>query len=162
MQGDLAANSKLHRIFSMIGNKESKIIPNEYILTNLFNIYNMRMFNGVLATPTFQITNSKYQLGTFRYSYIGQTDNTIIIEISGMYKYTKYQLLSVLVHEMIHYYMSAVKYANTVNHGYDFLYMANQLNKSYEFHITPTIDLTDFEKIEGKSIMSRLFDWLFC
>lgn len=39
--------------------------------------------------------------------------------------------------------------------------MADKLNESNDFHITPTIDLTDYERIKIKSSMNKLCDWLF-
>lgn len=87
---------------------EERITPNANILENLFNLYNMQLFDFLLETPTFIINNSKTIIGNFRYEYIGQNDNSIVIEISGRYRYTMYQLLSILIHEMLHYYFSAV------------------------------------------------------
>ena len=73
---------------------EERITPNANILENLFNLYNMQLFDFSLETPTFIINNSKTIIGNFRYEYIGQNDNSIVIEISGRYRYTMYQLLS--------------------------------------------------------------------
>ena len=140
---------------------EKRITPNANILENLFNLYNMQLFNFSLETPTFIINNSKTIIGNFRYEYIGQNDNSIVIEISGRYRYTMYQLLSILIHEMLHYYLSAVYHLNTTNHDKIFMDMADKLNESNDFHITPTIDLTDYERIKSKSSMNKLCDWLF-
>lgn len=140
---------------------EERITPNANILENLFNLYNMQLFDFSLETPTFIINNSKTIIGNFRYEYIGQNDNSIVIEISGRYRYTMYQLLSILIHEMLHYYLSAVYHLNTANHDKIFMDMADKLNESNDFHITPTIDLTDYERIKTKSSMNKLCDWLF-
>ena len=91
---------------------EERITPNANILENLFNLYNMQLFDFSLETPTFIINNSKTIIGNFRYEYIGQNDNSIVIEICGRYRYTMYQLLSILIHEMLHYYLSAVYHLN--------------------------------------------------
>lgn len=140
---------------------EERITPNANILENLFNLYNMQLFDFSLETPTFIINNSKTIIGNFRYEYIGQNNNSIVIEISGRYKYTMYQLLSILIHEMLHYYLSAVYHLNTANHDKIFMDMADKLNESNDFHITPTIDQTDYERIKSKSSMNKLCDWLF-
>lgn len=66
-----------------------------------------------------------------------------------------YQLLSILIHEMLHYYLSAVYHLNTANHDKIFMDMADKLNESNDFHITPTIDLTDYERIKTKSSMNN-------
>lgn len=140
---------------------EHKITPNVYILENLFKNYNKRLFNNSLAMPTFKISNSKTIIGNFIYDYIGQNDNSIIIEISGRYKYTTYQLLSILVHEMIHYYMSAVEGINTENHGADFIRMADMVNENGNFHVTPLIDLSAYEAAQDNSSIGKICNWLF-
>lgn len=141
---------------------EERITPNVNILENLFNLYNMKLFDFSLETPTFIINNSKIVIGDFRYDYIGQNDHSVIIEVSGKYKYTMYQLSSILVHEMIHYYLSVRYHLNTANHGSSFINMAEKLNsENDDFNITPLIDLRDYEPIEKKSILSKVCSWLF-
>lgn len=141
---------------------EERITPNVNILENLFNLYNMQLFDFSLETPTFIINNSKIVIGDFRYDYIGQNDHSVIIEVSGKYKYTMYQLSSILVHEMIHYYLSVRYHLNTANHGSSFINMAEKLNsENDDFNITPLIDLRDYEPIEEKSILSKVCSWLF-
>ncbi len=141
---------------------EERITPNVNILENLFNLYNMKLFDFSLETPTFIINNSKTVIGDFRYDYIGQNDHSVIIEVSGKYKYTMYQLSSILVHEMIHYYLSVRYHLNTANHGSSFINMAEKLNsENDDFNITPLIDLRDYEPIEKKSILSKVCSWLF-
>ena len=141
---------------------EERITPNVNILENLFNLYNMKLFDFSLETPTFIINNSKIVIGDFRYDYIGQNDHSVIIEVSGKYKYTMYQLSSILVHEMLHYYLSVRYHINTANHGSSFINMAEKLNsENDDFNITPLIDLRDYEPIEKKSILSKVCSWLF-
>ena len=141
---------------------EERITPNVNILENLFNLYNMKLFDFSLETPTFIINNSKTVIGDFRYDYIGQNDHSVIIEVSGKYKYTMYQLSSILVQEMIHYYLSVRYHLNTANHGSSFINMAEKLNsENDDFNITPLIDLRDYEPIEKKSILSKVCSWLF-
>ena len=141
---------------------EERITPNANILENLFNFYNMQLFDYSLETPTFMVNNSKTVIGNFRYDYIGQNDHSIIIEVSGKYRYTMYQLSSILVHEMLHYYLSAIYNLNTANHDYNFIAMAEKLNsENDDFNITPLIDLRDYEPIEEKSTLSKVCSWLF-
>lgn len=141
---------------------EKRITPNANILENLFNFYNMQLFDYSLETPTFMVNNSKTVIGNFRYDYIGQNDHSIIIEVSGKYKYTMYQLSSILVHEMLHYYLSAIYHLNTANHDCNFINMAEKLNsENDDFNITPLIDLRDYEPIEEKSTFSKVCNWLF-
>ena len=141
---------------------EERITPNANILENLFNFYNMQLFDYSLETPTFMVNNSKTVIGNFRYDYIGQNDHSIIIEVSGKYRYTMYQLSSILVHEMLHYYLSAIYHLNTANHDCNFINMAEKLNsENDDFNITPLIDLRDYEQIEKKSTLSKVCSWLF-
>ena len=141
---------------------EERITPNANILENLFNFYNMQLFDYSLETPTFMVNNSKTVIGNFRYDYIGQNDHSIIIEVSGKYRYTMYQLSSILVHEMLHYYLSAIYHLNTANHDCNFITMAEKLNsENDDFNITPLIDLRDYEPIEEKSTLSKVCSWLF-
>ena len=137
-------------------------MPNVNILENLFNFYNMQLFDYSLETPTFMVNNSKTVIGNFRYDYIGQNDHSIIIEVSGKYRYTMYQLSSILVHEMLHYYLSAIYHLNTTNHDKNFMNMAEKLNsENDDFKITPLIDLRDCEPIDEKSTFSKVCSWLF-
>ena len=139
-----------------------RITPNVNILENLFNFYNMKLFDYSLETPTFMINNSKTTIGSFTYDYIGQNDHSVIIEVSGKYRYTMYQLSSILVHEMLHYYLSAIYHLNTENHDSSFINMAEKLNsENDDFKITPLIDLMDCEPIEEKSTFSKVCSWLF-
>ena len=139
-----------------------RITPNVNILENLFNFYNMKLFDYSLETPTFMINNSKTTIGSFTYDYIGQNDHSAIIEVSGKYRYTMYQLSSILVHEMLHYYLSAIYHLNTANHDSSFINMADKLNsENDDFKITPLIDLRDCEPIEEKSTFSKVCSWLF-
>lgn len=141
---------------------EKRIIPNANILEGLFDFYNMQLFDYSLETPTFMVNNSKTVIGNFRYDYIGQNDHSIIIEVSGKYRYTMYQLSSILVHEMLHYYLSAIYHLNTANHDCNFITMAEKLNsENDDFNITPLIDLRDYEPIEEKSTLSKVCSWLF-
>ena len=141
---------------------EERITPNANILENLFNFYNMQLFDYSLEIPTFMVNNSKTVIGNFRYDYIGQNDHSIIIEVSGKYRYTMYQLSSILVHEMLHYYLSAIYHLNTANHDCNFINMAEKLNsENDDFNITPLIDLRDYEQIEEKSTLSKVCSWLF-
>ena len=141
---------------------ERRITPNANILENLFNFYNMQLFDYSLETPTFMVNNSKTVIGNFRYDYIGQNDHSVIIEVSGKYRYTMYQLSSILVHEMLHYYLSAIYHLNTANHDSSFINMAEKLNsENDDFKITPLIDLRDCEPIEEKSTFSKVCSWLF-
>lgn len=141
---------------------EKRITPNANILEGLFDFYNMQLFDFSLETPTFMVNNSKTVIGNFRYDYIGQNDHSIIIEVSGKYRYTMYQLSSILVHEMLHYYLSAIYHLNTANHDYNFINMAEKLNsENDDFNITPLIDLRDYEPIEEKSTFSKVCSWLF-
>ena len=141
---------------------EKRITPNVNILECLFDFYNMQLFDFSLETPTFMINNSKTIIGSFRYDYIGQNNHSIIIEVSGKYKYTMYQLSSILVHEMLHYYLSAIYHLNTENHDSSFINMAEKLNsENDDFNITPLIDLRDYEPIEEKSTLNKVCSWLF-
>ena len=65
-----------------------------------------------------------------------------------------YQLLSILIHEMIHYNLS-VHGINSFNHGKEFMEIANVLNMTNEFHITKKIDISEYERVEKKSILEK-------
>lgn len=124
------------------------------LLRELFAEYNTKFFCDELAMPRFKITNSIFYVGKFKYDYIGQNDSNITIEINGRYNYTMYQLLSVLIHEMIHYHLS-VNGINSSNHGKEFMEVANTLNLTDEFHVTKKIDLSNYEEIERKGLIDK-------
>lgn len=138
-------------------NNNYKVKLSIELLRMLFSTYNSQFFDNELAMPRFKITNSLFRVGNFKYDYIGQNDSKITIEISGRYNYTMYQLLSILIHEMIHYHLS-VNGINSSNHGKEFMEIAETLNLTDEFSVTRKIDLTDYEKANKKGTISKIMD----
>ena len=140
---------------------QERLIPTIYMLEKLFAEYNSKLFGNELSMPRFELSHSKRELGRFTCNVTGRNHygGDEIIMISTRYRYTRYQLLSVLVHEMVHYYL-ATKGISPAKHGKDFKQMAAKLNQCGEFVISKNIDTTDYEVVDV-SIWQKLSWTLF-
>ena len=128
-------------------------------LACLFRDYNIKYFGGVLPTPYFRIMHEVDLLGYFTYSPYSVPGTTEVIDISDFYDYDIDQLRDILVHEMIHYYLTYTGVEVYPSHGPAFLNMAQRLNLAYGMNITPIIDLTKMTPRSDAPFLKRLYYW---
>jgi hypothetical protein len=126
----------------------------------LFNEYNGAYFGNILPMPSFRIMHSVDTLGYFSYIPGSVPGTTEIIEMSDFYDYTESQLRDVLVHEMIHYYLSYIGVEIYPSLGHAFMNVAQRLNRTYGMNVTPTIDLKKYKPRYNTSFLQRLYFWL--
>lgn len=93
-------------------------------LNNWFNTFNTRYFDKVLPTPRFVINYSMRSLGQFccrkeRHQLLPIKWRTYnyVIKISKFYTLSEREYQSILLHEMIHYYITFTQTRDTSAHG---------------------------------------------
>lgn len=123
----------------------------------LFNDFNEAYFGNILPMPSFRIMHSVNLLGYFSYVPGSMPGTTEVIEMSDFYDYTGDQLRDILVHEMIHYYLSYVGKEICPSHGRAFMNMARRLNRTYGMNVTPTIDLKKMKPRRNAPFLMRLY-----
>ncbi len=123
----------------------------------LFNDFNEAYFGNILPMPSFRIMHSVNLLGYFSYVPGSMPGTTEVIEMSDFYDYTGDQLRDILVHEMIHYYLSYVGEEIQPTHGRAFMNMARRLNRTYGMNVTPTIDLKKMKPRRNAPFLMRLY-----
>ena len=93
--------------------KEKDIEVTVELLKELFKKYNKLYFDNNLMLPTFSLECNDNIAGEFRYRFIkkgGQwTLGRKVIHINGNIIWNEQTLRSVLIHEMIHYYVQSRK-----------------------------------------------------
>jgi hypothetical protein len=104
-------------------------------ITEQFDIWNEKAFNGELPTPQFELMQTKRMLGQFcPRKVMGQY--TYKIRISVFYDRPFEYYVDTIVHEMLHYYIKYKGIKDTSSHGRVWKSMA--ANLSYKFGLTIT------------------------
>ena len=128
----------------------------------LFREFNRLYFDNILPVPYVKIRHSVKTLGYFSYTIGAMPGTTEVIEISDFYNYTDNQLRDIIVHEMIHYYLSYTGEDIYPSHGRAFMNKARQLNRKYGLQVTPTIDLTRMKPRDDAPFLKRLYYKIVC
>ncbi|WP_304286883.1 SprT-like domain-containing protein [Porphyromonas uenonis] len=129
------------------------------ILADRFAKYNKLYFDDELPTPDFFLLKSYSKLGMFRFIEIRSRRKIkyVKILISCYYDWTEKQLRSVLVHEMIHYYVEYKHFHNgQPQHGELFTNKMNELNKKYHLNIEVVYDIYKLKVAKGAPILPRI------
>ena len=122
-------------------------------IKKLFIEYNGLYFNAELPLCEIRVSSHHRYYGLFQYRRNSQNKAVCkSITISDLFDYTEENLRSVLVHEMIHYYLMWNGEDVNGTHGEAFLGMAEMFNKKFKLNITPTIDMTDYVLSPGKTL----------
>lgn len=105
-----------------------------------FDHFNHLCFNGELPEPRLMLSKSRTQLGSMTYRRqsrcVISSVSTYTIRVSTYYDCPEEQLQDVLLHEMIHYYISLNHLRDTSSHGILFCQMMNDINQKFHRHIT--------------------------
>lgn len=136
------------------------IVTKKWIIEN-YNKYKAMIFDNKLPEIGFDskrfikfqvcTNNSSKRLGCFKIVVtrpLGLIDYSIII--SNYYDRTEKEFLTTLIHEMIHCYITYNNIKDTSSHGKYFLYMAESINKKYDFNIKPKSHI-DFSDVRNKN-----------
>lgn len=123
----------------------------------MFCNYNEKYFDNILPVPYIEITNSLKYFGLFESDIEDNTTVNPCIYISGRYDYKPEQIRDILIHEMIHYYLTYNGIEINKLHGKEFKRLAKMFNKEYKMHITTTIDESKYKRIKRNSWFRKLF-----
>jgi predicted SprT family Zn-dependent metalloprotease len=127
----------------------------------MFRNYNEKYFDNILPMPDIEITSSFKYFGLFTSEIENDTTVNPLIQISGQYDYKPAQIRDILIHEMIHYYLTYNGVEIDELHGKEFHRLAKMFNKQYGMHITATIDESKYKRRKGSSWLKYQFSKLF-
>lgn len=114
-----------------------------------FDIFNRTYFQGELPTPRLALSKARTRLGSMsckrRFTSQGSKTFDYAIHISTYYQQTERQYQNVLLHEMIHYYISYKGIKDTAPHGQVFHSMMTTLNGKHGWEISVRSKMTETE-----------------
>lgn len=141
------------------------IVTKEYIKEKFLE-YREKYFKGMqpLPIPDFFVIHSYKYSGKFEWVYPGPRAllKKKAIGISDYWDYTEEQFRDILVHEMLHYYVTYNRIdRNDREHGEAWKKMAAEFNEKYGLHITEKIDVANIQRNKTKSILKYCWFNLF-
>lgn len=152
------SRTRIRRKVTQLITTKAMIITTD-ILADRFAKYNKLYFDDELPTPDFFLMKSYAKLGMFRFIEIPSRRKISYVKIliSCYYDWTEEQLRSVLVHEMIHYYVEYKHFHNgQPHHGELFTNKMNELNKKYHLNIEVVYDIYKLKVAKGAPILPRI------
>lgn len=110
------------------------------LLRQWFGQFNSAYFADELPVPHLALSKARTRLGTMacqcRRTLFGRKYSNFIIRVSTFYDCTEREFQTVLLHEMIHYYITFKGIRDTSAHGCEFHRIMNWLNCEHGWHIT--------------------------
>lgn len=110
------------------------------LLRQWFGQFNSAYFADELPMPRLALSKARTRLGTMacqcRRTLWGRKYSNFIIRVSTFYDCTEREFQTVLLHEMIHYYITYKGIRDTSAHGREFHRLMNWLNTEHGWHIT--------------------------
>lgn len=105
-----------------------------------FDTFNRQYFNGELPLPRLALGNSRTRLGSMscrrRRTLTGWRFSDFAIRLSTYYDCTEREMQTVLLHEMIHYYIAWKGIRDDAPHGSVFRSIMNRLNTRHGWNIS--------------------------
>lgn len=105
-----------------------------------FDTFNRQYFNGELPLPRLALGNSRTRLGSMscrrRRTLTGWRFSDFAIRLSTYYDCTEREMQTVLLHEMIHYYITWKGIRDDAPHGSVFRSIMNRLNTRHGWDIS--------------------------
>lgn len=105
-----------------------------------FDTFNRQYFNGELPLPRLALGNSRTRLGSMscrrRRTLTGWRLSDFAIRLSTYYDCTEREMQTVLLHEMIHYYIAWKGIRDDAPHGSVFRSIMNRLNTRHGWDIS--------------------------
>lgn len=125
--------------------------PDIPFLQEQFRSWNKRIFNDALPEVPIVISNAKSYLGKCEYHYsrslFGKRQcRNFCLRFSARYDVAEEVVVDTLLHEMIHYYIAYKGIKDTSAHGERFRQMMNNINATYDRHLTITHRTTEDER----------------
>lgn len=105
-----------------------------------FDTFNRQYFNGELPLPRLALGSSRTRLGSMscrrRHTLTGWKFSDFAIRLSTYYDCTEREMQTVLLHEMIHYYIAWKGIRDDAPHGSVFRSIMNRLNTRHGWDIS--------------------------
>lgn len=136
-------------------------------MSKCFNECNKKYFNRSLPMPEFGTLNKLNTIARFEHrKNKGKNKTRKPLEykkifFSDCYDFEEKDFINIMVHEMVHYYISWNQIKDNKAHGKKFMEMANELNEKYGLEITKTKDASSFKKTEKAPFAKSFFKKLF-
>lgn len=114
------------------------------LISNIFVKYNNIIFKGELPLPRFALSKAKTFVGRMswkRNPFTRKYDYTL--RVNSVIDFTENQIRDIVVHEMIHYFISYKKYEDTSAHGKVFKTMVEQINKEFGLNVQTSFHLDE-------------------
>lgn len=116
------------------------MMPDKEKIAAWFDEFNNNYFESSLPMPRLSCGKSRTRLGTMsckrRRTSRGWENYDYTIRLSTYYEQSEEQLRTVLLHEMIHYYIAYKGISDDAPHGSAFRAMMHRLNARHGWHIT--------------------------
>lgn len=122
------------------------------LLRQWFGQFNDAYFAGALPMPRLALSKARTRLGSMacqcRRTLFGRKCSNFVIRVSTFYDCTEREYQTVLLHEMIHYYITYKGIRDTSAHGREFHRLMNWLNAEHGWRITVS------SSVRGKQVSS--------
>lgn len=130
----------------------NKITSSSNFLYKAFDELNKEFFNGELPKIEMKWSNSRKACGQYFFKYnLDGTETPNFIKISKFWIQEKINLYNVILHEMIHYYLSIHNLAkNERSHGPSFLKMMFDFNRRQSQY-----RVSIYTKVDSKNISNQ-------
>ena len=118
------------------------MLPTLPFIAEKFDTFNRLYFNNTLPRPTFRLSNARTFLGkisyrrTYDFWHRRRRDENYTLAISQRYDLPEEEIEDVIIHEMIHLYISVNHIRDTSTHGPSFRRIMNEINRRFSRHIT--------------------------
>lgn len=138
------------------------MIPTRQYIKELFGTFNTAYFGGELPEPEFAISNARTILGQFccsqRRSLLPwrQKPERFTIKVTRYYDMPERECQNILLHEMIHFYITYKGIRDTSPHGRAFRSMMDSLNKGHGWGIRVRTDSSKWALAGGPKRKQRL------
>lgn len=120
------------------------------ILEEKFDECNKQYFNSELPYPFLGVFSKKRPFAKFTYLIKKKNGKKELlykkISISDYYDFTEEQLIDILVHEMIHYYIAYNGIKDNKEHGKEFTLMMDRLNNEFGLGIMKTRSTSSYTR----------------
>ena len=109
-------------------------------LENRFDIFNRKIFSGVLPRPLMHISSARSFMGQFKVERKGSPLRKVVetyhLTLSDRYDLEESVLEDIVIHEMIHYFIHFKRIKDSSSHGYQFRKMMLDINRAFGRSIT--------------------------
>lgn len=128
------------------------------IVRTRFSRYNRLYFNNELPIPKLCVEKTYEYFGQF--TYRKNKDGSIRWQklcVSSYFDFTEEELLDVIVHEMIHYYLMYKGIDMKLTHGKNFKRIKNDFNLKYGMRIKIKCRVNQYKRADN----APLLPWIF-